>query len=184
MASGRGHCSTSEARCPGRRASEPRTQVEAGRRQLARTLAPPPRPGALAARTLAPPPRPGAPPPRPGAPPPRPGALADALPPLTCRQSEAAALPKMLFFWIFTCGKPSDTRHVLRLQNMTQFQNLRRLDLRADRRLSAVEVHIVSGPLSIRTGPVDDLRLRNSGDSTFSRAKGCLLWKSTSFQVL
>ena len=80
------------------------------------TIAPPPRPGAQDAgpESLDPGRRPVAgsqpgllpllrgpvpwQPARTLAPPPRPGALADALPPLTCRQSEAAALPKMLFF--------------------------------------------------------------------------------------
>ena len=45
----RDHCSTSEARCPRCRARERRPRPEAGRRQPARTLASPPRPGALAA---------------------------------------------------------------------------------------------------------------------------------------
>ena len=139
-------------------------------------MALPPRPGAQGAGPQSPDPgrhQDRRQPARTLAPPPRPGALADAFPPLTCRQSEAAALPKMLFFfWIFTCGKPSDTRHVLRLQNITQFQNPRRLDFRAGKRLSAVEVYIISGPLSIRTSPVSDLRLRSSGNSTFRHAKG------------
>ena len=43
---------------------------------------------------------------------------------------------------------------------------------------------IVSGPLSIRTSPVSDLRLRNSGNSTFELAKSSLLCESTSFQAL
>ena len=43
---------------------------------------------------------------------------------------------------------------------------------------------IISGPLSIRTSPVSDLRLRNSGNSTFGLAKSSLLCESASFQAL
>ena len=167
----RDHCSTSEARCPGRRASEPRPRP-ASRSPAAsqdscstsEARCPGCQPGLLRSRE------------------PR-------LRPMLSRHLHVAKarlqpLPKMLFFWIFTCAQPSIRRHVLRLQNIAQFQNARRLDFRAGKRLSAVEVHIISGPLSIRTGPVSDLKLRNSGNSTFKHAKGSLLCESAPFQVL
>ena len=168
----RDDCSTSEARCPGRRASEPRPRP-ASRSPAAsqdscstsEARCPGCQPGLLRSRE------------------PR-------LRPMLSRhlhvpKARLQPLPKMLFFfWIFTCAEPSIRRHVLRLENISQFQNPRRLDFRAGRRLSAVEVYIISGPLSIRTSPVSDLRLRNSGNSTFRHTKGSLLWKSTSFQVL
>ena len=113
-------------------------------------MALPPRPGAQGAGPQSPDPgrhQDRRQPARTLAPPPRPGALADAFPPLTCRQSEAAALPKMLFFFGFLHAESRRTRDTFSASKTS-------------------------------------LSFRTLEDSTFEQAKGSLLWKSTSFQVL